>query len=516
MNAANKVAFNTGIQCLKILLTMFISLYSTKLVINALGVTDYGIYNLVAGVVTMFSFMNAAMSAANLRFFSHAIGENDYTKLKICFSNSLLLHFLIGIILCFGLEIVGYVLFEYVLEIPIDKLSTAKIIFQSMLIGTFISVLLVPYDAIINAHEDMLPLTIIAFVDSMLKFTIALYISYSITTHNKLFFYGILIPASGIIVLLLKVAYAKYKYAKITSFSLKYDRKMMNRMLTFVSWNMFETLGRVFSNQGIAVVLNKFFGTVTNTSFAVASQVNGYLNLSSVTLLGAINPQIIKSEGANNRERMLFLSTLASKISFFLLAFFAIPIIIGMPFILKLWLHTVPDNTVLFCQLIVVASLMSQLCIGLHTAILAVGKIKYYQIIICILNISIIPLGIIFYSLSLPIYSIFILLIGIQASVGVVRLYFAKKVAGLAVKDYVFNVVVCLFVPCVITFIISTFISHVILFGFFQFIIILILSTIVYSVLFYSISLTKYEQNRIREMILSIIKRIQILLVRKK
>ncbi|MBX2921983.1 MAG: oligosaccharide flippase family protein [Chitinophagaceae bacterium] len=435
MRAANKVALNTGILYGRMLVTMGISLYSTRLVLDALGSTDFGIFSLVAGVIAMLSFLNAAMTTSTQRYLSYHQGKKDVAMQRKVFANSLWLHFLIGGGLVLVLEAIGFFLFDGFLNIPLDRVETAKIIYHFMSATVFFTVLAVPFNGSLTAHENMLWIAIVNIIETLLKLGIA-FILFSITS-DKLLIYGLLTSVISIVCFVLYAVFCFRKYEECSFEALKLvDKKMLRELTSFAGWNLFGSLCALGKVQGLAVLLNLFFGAVVNAAYAIAYQVSSQLNFFSATLLRALNPQIMKSEGANDRKRMLRLSMIASKFCFFLLAFVAIPCIFEMETILAVWLKNVPDYTATFCRLILIGTLTNQLTVGLQSAAQATGKIKFYQIVIGGFSLLNLPLSYLMLYFHFPAYSVLISFILIEAIACTMRLFFLRSLAGLSIKEY--------------------------------------------------------------------------------
>lgn len=435
MGAANKVILNTGILYGRMLLTMGISLYSTRLVLNALGSTDYGIFNLVAGVIAMLAFLNTAMATSTQRYLSFHQAKDEPTILKKIFTNSLMLHVLIGIIIVVVLEIAGVFLFNGFLNIPNNRIESAKIIYHFMAGSIFFSISVVPFIASLNAHENMIWIAFVSIIEVLLKLGVALLLLNS--QYDKLLLYGLLTASISLLILILHMTYCLKNYRECTLYKFwKFDKILIKELTSFAGWNLFGslcTLGRV---EGFTILLNLFFGAVINAAYGIANQVAGQLSFFSVTMLQALNPQIMKSEGADNRKRMLRLSMIASKFSFFLLAVVAIPIIFEMNSILKFWLKNVPEFTVVFCRLILFGTMINQLTIGLQSALQATGKIKFYQIVVGCLILLNLPLAYFLLKLGYPAYSALISYIIIELFACSFRIYFLKKVGGLSISEY--------------------------------------------------------------------------------
>lgn len=440
MQSANRVVVNIGFLYGKMLITMLISLYSTRLILNALGAIDYGIFNLVGGVIAMLSFLNGAMTVSTQRFLSYNIGCGATEKLKGIFSSSVILHFIIGFFIVLILEIAGIYLFNGILNIPPERVNTAKIVFHFMVVSTFFTIYAVPYDAAINAHENFLFDALSGIFESLVKLGIAIWLVY--TMIDKLVLYGLLIAGLTILIRIIKSIYCFKKYDECRfSWKSNINIGLLKELFSFAGWNLFGSLCTVIRNQGLAIVLNLFLGVLVNAAYGIANQVNGILSSFSANMNKALNPQIMKSEGSGDRDKMLFLAMLACKLSFFLFAFFAIPLIIEMPFILRLWLSKIPDNTIIFCQLFLVVSLIQQLTVGLMSAIQSVGKIKVYQTVMGSMIILNLPLAIGLLKFGFPAYSVLLGVILIECIAGITRIWFAQKLVNLPGKIFLRKIV---------------------------------------------------------------------------
>jgi O-antigen/teichoic acid export membrane protein len=438
MQSANRVVMNTGFLYGKMLITILISLYTTRLVLNALGATDYGVFNLVGGVVAILSFLNSAMANATQRYMSFCLGEGNSDKLKSIFSSSVILHLLIGIIIALLLEFGGILLFNGVLNIPAERLGTARLVFHFMVVSTFFTINAVPYDAAISAHENFLFDALSGILESILKLVIATLLLFTLV--DKLILYGLLMAVLTILIRVIKsiYCYRKYEECRIRIRS-HINIKLTKEMLSFAGWNLFGSFCTIARNQGLAIILNHFLGIIINAAYAIAGQVNSNLLLFSVNMLKSINPQIIKSEGSGDRQRALRLTTLSCKLSLFLLAFLAIPVILEMSFLLKIWLKTVPENTLIFCQLMILLTLLLLFTAGLNVLIQAVGRIKMSQTVTGSLLILNIPLSYFLIKLGLPAYSVLVGSIFLEIIAGASRIWFSNKLAGLNVKEFLFK-----------------------------------------------------------------------------
>lgn len=421
-------------------ITIIISLYVTRLILLTLGTEDFGIFNLVGGAIAMLTFLNLAMASATQRFMSYAQGEGDVQKQKNIFNVSVFLHLLIAIIAFLLLEVAGYFLFDGILKIPLERVPTAKLIYQFMLVSTFFTIISVPYDAVINAHENMLLVAILGVVEAFLKLVIAFYITY--TSFDKLGSYGLLMALLSIFLLLIRRMYCHKKYEEVQINIRKYyNKSLFLEMSSYAGWSLLDSAASIITMQGIAIVLNSLFGVLLNAAQGIAAQVSGQLMAFSNTMLKALNPVIVKSEGGNNRSQMLEASMTGNKLSFFLLAFFAVPAVIEMKYILIVWLKEVPDYAVIFCQLRLIAMYFGQLTVTFSTAIGAIGNIKQVSFYNSLIWISLLPVSYLMFKLGAPPETLYILFVLMYLALSASAIYFLKRLGGLSLKDYFVNVV---------------------------------------------------------------------------
>lgn len=495
MSTANRVIKNTGYLYAKMGITMFVSLYTTRLILNSLGASDFGIFNIVGGAIAMLGFLNAAMASATQRFMSYAEGEGIKSKQKSIFNVSFVLHILISLLVGIALLVAGNFFFNGILNIPPDRIFAAQVVYGSLIISTMFTVMTVPYDAVMNAHENMLYYAIVGIIESFLKLAVAFACVY--TTSDKLIVYGILMACIPLITLTIMRVYCHKHYEECIIAPKRYfDKGLMKEMTSFAGWNFLGSASSMIGNYGNGIVLNHFFGTVLNAAQGIANQFNGQLSVLSNNMLKAVTPSISKSEGSGNRLKMLDIATISCKFSFSMLAFLAIPIIIEMPFIQKIWIKNVPEWAVLFTQLLLIRNLIEQLTISYGSAISAEGKIAKYNIYTSLLNLLPVSiLYILFYLGYSPImmYVLNISIFGIL--INIIRIYFVHKNCGLQYKEFTFG----LFIPLLITFVTTFFLTYIPqLFleeGWLRLLLTLFIGVFSYFILFWFISMNKEERN---------------------
>lgn len=361
------------------LLTMGIGLYSSRIVLSILGVEDFGIYNVVGGIVVMFGFLNIAMAGGTQRFLTYELGKNNHKELNRIFSMSLNIHILTAIIILILSETIGLWFLIEKLNIPAIRMNAALWVYQFSILSFIISIIQVPYNASIIAHEQMNMYAYISIFEAVLKLLI-LFALVNIG-FDKLILYAVLIFCIALIVSAIYIFYCKNKFIECRYYYFK-DKNLFKTLTSFSGWNLFGGISVVIYNQGLNILLNLFFGPIINAARGIAYQINTALNLFSSNFQLAIKPQITKSYANEDKNFMINLIYSSSKYSFFLLFFIALPVMLETNTILHVWLKTVPDYTVTFCRLVIIDSLIGCMSTPLMTAVQATGKIKKYQLII--------------------------------------------------------------------------------------------------------------------------------------
>lgn len=509
MSSTKRIIKNTGFQYVRMFVTILISLYSVRLVLSALGVEDYGIYSLVAGVIATLSFLNGAMTVSTQRYLSFYLGKGDLNKLTQVFQTSVTLHLVIGIFVVVLLEVLGIFLFNGFLSISSDRIASAKIVYHCTVISTFFTINAVSYDSAINAHEDLLYDAVLGILESLVKLALAIMMIYY--GSDKLIFYGITMAALVIIIRIIKSYYCYKKYEECKIKKLELEPSLFKEMFAFAGWNTFGAACAVVRSQGLAIVLNIFLGTVVNAAYGIAMQINWQLRNFALNMLKAIRPQIIKSEGDGNREQMLQLSMIACKYGFFLIAFVAVPLIIEMKFVLTMWLHDVPDYTIVFCILIVIQTLLNNLTIGLQTALQATGNIRTYQFIVGTTILLNLPVAWLLLHFGMSPNSVLISAIIIELIASFQRIYFADTRANLPWFVFTKKVIISSLIPFILTLLVSLIPSYIMNESFLRLLITVIVSSVVMLITIYNISLTQFERSSFQKIGLKLFDKLKVL-----
>ncbi len=436
MSTASRVIKNTGYLYIKMAITVFISLWTTRIVLNSLGALDFGTYNIVGGVIAMLGFLNSTMTSATQRFMNYAEGRGDMEHQKCIFNVSLLLHYIVAITFCFILLMAAYPLFHGVLNISSDRLTAAKVVYVSMMLSTMFNVMSVPFNAAINAHENMKYFAFIGVLESLLKLAVAFATVYVL--GDKLIIYGILMACIPFVTLTILRVYCHRHYEEcVVSVRQYYRKDLFKEMTTFAGWNFLGSTSSIIGNYGMGVVLNHFFGSLLNAAQGIANQLNGQLLSFSNNMLKAASPLIAKNEGAGNRKGMLQVSMMANKYSFFLLALFAIPAILEMPFLLKVWLKNVPDWAIIFSQLLLVRSLIDQSVAVFHTSIAAEGHIANYNKLVVFLDILPLLITWFLFANHYPPVAMYIVMIALMGfGKGGLKVYYMKTNCGMHFSQF--------------------------------------------------------------------------------
>lgn len=428
-----------------------VTFYSARLLLQALGASDYGLFNVVAGLIAMLSFVNGAMSNAVQRYFSFTLGNKDVESLRSIFNSSKDIHYVVAIIVAILLEIVGPLMIEFVLKIDADKHYVAQVAFQCMVFSYIVQVVATPLDALITAFERFYIFAAIELFAAILKLLIAMLLLF--LSNNLIIWYSVLFLFVVIIQNVLKYVYCKVNFNDVVNFKINIRTNLDRELLSFAGWNMIESLAWIGKNQGIAIVLNLCSGTIINAAYGIANQVNSQINFFSSTIQKTFRPQIIQSAGNKDYLRMISLSYLSTKLSFYLMLVLSLPLIVNIGYILKIWLEEVPDYTAEFCCWTLLATCVVQLSTGLNVMVQAIGNIKKYNLFVSILTLFVIPVSYFFFQKTSNPVSVLITCFVFEIFLLLVRFYMAWIVVKFNARDYFFNVILPLSLIFVISYI---------------------------------------------------------------
>ena len=480
---------------------MFVSLYTTRLILNSLGASDFGIYNIVGGAIAMLGFLNSAMASATQRFMSYSAGEGNKNNQKVIFNVSIVMHLGIALFFVFLLLIAGLFFFNGILNIPTERVFAAKVVYGSLIFSTALTVINVPYDAIMNAHENMRYYAFVGIIESFLKLLVAyICIWYA---GDKLIAYGILMSLIPVITLTIMKIYCHKNYEECC-FSLHrcWDQRTFKSMLSFASWNLFSIAAAMITNSGVGIVMNNFFGTIVNAAQGIANQICGQLLSITNAMSKAVNPVITKAEGAKDHVKVIKMASSSSKAYFYLISFIAIPAIITMPELLRIWLKNVPEFAIFFAQCQLVIALCEQLTNGFNSAITASGNIKGVSLVKSIFKISYLPISYLLFKVGYnPIvaYSILVIIQGVINGIAI-PVIFSNKIFNCHIKIFLkeifLPVMLSCFCVCVLDYSLTIYID-----GFLRLVVIFPLSIIIYTICYYLLVLNNGEKEILNVML---------------
>ncbi|TSA27728.1 lipopolysaccharide biosynthesis protein [bacterium] len=440
----------------RMLLTMFVSLFTVRIVLNTLGVVDYGIYNVVGGIVVMFSFLSGTMASASQRFFAFELGRNNIPQLKKTFSMTMTIYAMLAVIILILAETVGLWFLNTQMTIPDERMVAANWVYQFSIFSFMMTMFTIPYNASIIAHERMNVYAYVSIIEVVLKLAIVYLLV--LFSYDKLKLYAVLMFVVITIVTFIYRTYCKRKFEEC-QYHFYWNKPLFKELISYSGWSLFGALSGIMRNQGINILLNIFFGPVVNAARAIAYQVNNAINQFATNFYTAVRPQIVKYYAAEEKEKMLKLVFQSSKLSFFLLFLLSMPILLETHFILALWLKQVPEYVMVFTVLVIITALIDSLSYPLMTAAQATGKIKQYQVVVggtLILNL---PISYCFLKLGFPPQITMYIAIVISVICLFLRLWMLRGLVGLSISDYWKKVLRVIISVSVVAYIIPLFLS---------------------------------------------------------
>ena len=385
-----RIAKNTVMLYIRMLLIMAVTLYTSRVVLNVLGVEDFGIYNVVGGIVVMFSFLNGAMATSTQRFLSFSLGKNDQEQVARVFSMSMTTHISIALIVLLLAETFGLWIFYRYLNIPPERMGAAQWVYQLSVLTFCISIIRVPYNAGIIAYERMSFYAYISIVEVCLKLGMVILLQY--LGSDKLILYALLMAlTTGIVTFIYKLYCCKT--FSVCRYHYFWDKHLYKELISFSGWSLFGSAANVGVQQGVNILLNVFFGVVTNAALGIANQVSSAVSQLVGNFQTAFNPALVKSYASGDYSYFVRLIFQTSRFSYFLLFIIALPLYLCMPFVLKVWLDIVPEYTVVFCRWMLVFVLIDAVSAPLWISVQAIGKIRSYQLLMSALIFLNIPLS---------------------------------------------------------------------------------------------------------------------------
>ena len=488
-----RIAKNTLLLYVRMLFTMAVSLFTSRVILNTLGVEDYGINNVVGGIVTMFSVLSGSLSSSISRFITFELGKGNIERLKTIFSTGVNIQLGMSVLIIIIAEAVGIWFLNAKMNIPADRMVAANWVFQCAILTFVLNLLSVPYNAAIIAHEKM---SAFAYI-SVLEVTLKLIIVYMLTISpfDRLKTYAVLLLCVGAVIRFIYGYYCKRHFEECT-YHLVFDKPVLKEMTGFAGWNFLGNGSYMLNTQGVNILMNLYFGVAVNAARGIATQVDAALKQFVNNFTTAVNPQITKSYAQGDLDYMHKLVCRSAKFSAFLMLFFAIPILLETQSILTIWLKTVPEYAAIFLQLIIISSFVDTvLANSLVTSMFATGNIKRYQIIVTTIGCLVFPFSWIAFQLGFQPEIAYVLYFIIYTVLLGVRLYLLKDMVKLPIMMYVREVLYRVLPVMIICFIIPMMIRYSMQEGWMRLILLCLVSTIVTAVVEYSIGLTKNERK---------------------
>ena len=480
-NNNKRIIKNSSFLYIQMAIKMIVVLFTTRIVLQALGVEDFGIYNVVAGFVMMFNFISDTMVSASMRYFAYYLGLNKETELNEYFNATVVCYLIIIIVLLLAVEIVGLWFIYNKMVYPEYRLEAVCWTFHLSVIMLVINMLTVPYTSMVIAFEKMVTFAVVGLLDAIIR--LAIVYCLFLSSSDRLVLYAFLLLFMSLANLLYFYCYCKTKFGKATQIHLYWKWRQIKELLSFSGWSLFWTLANVLRSQGINILLNVFFNPIVNAARGLAYNINNAVNQFVNSFFQAVRPQIMKLTAKEEFEKMISLLFSSSRYCFYLMIFIAIPIIVCAPTIVRIWLAEVPEYTILFTRLVVVTAVIDSLGLPLSTVVNATGNIKKYQLLSGIILLMNIPISYLLLLKGCQPYSVFVLSIFVSIIAQLYRIIYMDRVIGIKCTAYCKEVLLrCLFV-LVPTLIISCITNNVVE-GYFIKVCVVFLSTCVSLVLF--------------------------------
>ena len=485
----------------RMMVNLVISLYTSRVIIQTLGVSDYGIYGVVAGVVTMFGFFNSTLAGATSRFLSYELGQGNFQRLKDTFSSALVLHAGIAILITILCETIGVWFLENKLVIPLERMDAARWVLQFSILTMVFQILQVPFNAAMISREKMDVFAYIEIVNCVLKLVIVYLLL--IGDFDKLVLYAILTCAVSLLIAGVYALYGVRKFEEC-NYRLKWSKEVIIPMLTYSGWEFYGNMSLVAITQGINILLNMWFGTIINAAYDIATRVKGVIMSLSTNITTAVRPQIYKTYSIHELDRMFSLMLNGSRVTFILMLFFCAPIMIEAHYILKIWLGVVPDYSVSLLQLSLLWNLVVSMSLTMNDVVHATGDVKFQSIVPGTMYLSIVPITYFAFKLGAPYWIPFVLNVVTVVSAPFYSGYTIKKwIREFSWKKHVFPDLIRCYSTLVITLAGTFYITTVMEEGFPRLLVSASTSTLLVCVLGYYVILPKGIRVKLLEAVKS-------------
>lgn len=489
-----RIAKNTLLLYFRMLFMMVVSLYTSRVILNALGVEDFGIYNVVGGVVAMFSVISGSLSAAISRFITYELGKGDLSRLNKIFSASVTIQLLLSLIIVVLIESVGVWFLNVKMTIPADRMTAANWVLQFSIVTFVIGLISVPYNATIIAHEKMSAFAYISILEAVCKLSIAYLIL--ISPIDKLIFYALLMSLVSLLVRLTYGSYCKKHFAEC-KYHFHWDKDLLKNMFSFAGWSFVGCSAQIMLTQGVNIITNLFFGVTANAARGIATQLDGAIRQLVNNFMLALNPQITKTYATGEHDYTLKLVYQGAKYSFFLVLFVAIPFLLEINYILKIWLGVFPENATIFVRWTIAIILADVLSLPIITANAASGRVKKYQLVVGGYNMMIFPIVYVCFTFGLPAYTAYIVHFVVFFTNLFVRIRLMRGILDITYKDYFIHVLIRIIPVFALGITAPSFICYYMEDNLLRLILVVVMTVFELPLLIYFIGLKKNERKLI-------------------
>lgn len=496
-----RIAKNSILLYFRTFITMCISLYTSRLILKTLGIEDFGIYNVVGGVVIMFQLMSGSLSSATQRFLTYEIGKKDKEESNKVFSTALTINAILAISLVVFIEVIGLWILNTRLNIPNERMEAANWIFQFSVIQFSLSLITTTFNASIIAHEKMNVVAYISIFESVLRLIIIV-VAFSYISFDKLIIFGLLMLLISTTVSTINIAYCLKNFVEC-EYKITKDKVLYKHMLGFSGWNLIGSTSHALLTQGTNILINVFFGVALNAARGITVQVEGAINQFVNNFMTALNPQITKYYASKNYDEMNTLMQRGAKFSFFLFFILALPIFLETETILNLWLVNVPNYTVIFIRLNLVVTLIYTLSNTYLTGIFATGEIRRYQLIIALIVFVMFSITYLLLKFGFGPESTYIVYIIIALFVFISRLHSIFKLIGFKFSNYLQNVLIKVTTVITLSFPIPLIMIYVMETSLLRLLIVSLTSVLTTIISIYTFGLEKGERDKITKFMIS-------------
>ena len=490
---------------IRMFIMLVVGLYTSRVVLLALGATDYGIYNIIGGVVVLFSFLSNSLVTATRRFLNFSLGKNNLEAVQKVFCMSMNLYIILSLIVLILAETIGLWFVEEKLNIPAERKIAAVWVYQFTIITFIINLLKIPYNASITAYEKMDFYAYISLIEVLLKFVVV-YFLFTIS-YDKLIVYAFLYTLISLFVIFIYKFYCNRNF-KTTHYIMIWDKEIFRQMFSFSGWSLFGSVANISAQQGLNILINLFHGVTANAAVGIANQVSSQVYQFSGSFQTAFHPQIVKSYAAKEMDAFQWIIFKSSKYSYYLMFFLALPIWMTTQTLFEIWLKEVPQYSVMFCQLILIVSIIECLATPLWMSVEATGEIKMYQILMASCVLLNFPLVFLFFKLGYPVYTAWIIRIIVHIITFIMRIIYMSFKLKFPVRLYLKKVILPISIVSLVSIPLPLFLTTCLDEGFGKFLTVVLACLLSIPIFIYWVGMEKMERQHIKSTIYNRIRKI--------